>query len=151
MRAVIQRVNEARVVIGGTETSRIRSGILILLGIEDADGADDIAWLTRKIVHLRIFNDSEGVMNRSLLDEGGEAMVVSQFTLHADTRKGHRPSYIRAAKPPIAVPLYEAFVRQLEEVMGKKVATGVFGADMQVHLINDGPVTIILDTKNRKL
>ena len=130
--------------------SEIKNGLLILLGIEDADGKEDIEWLSRKMVNLRIFNDEDGVMNKSLLDVDGEAIVVSQFTLHAATKKGNRPSYIKASKPEVAIPLYEAFVKQLEKDLGKKVGTGVFGADMKVELLNDGPVTITFDTKNKE-
>lgn len=150
MRVVIQRVSRASVTVAGTEKSAIGRGLLVLVGFEDADGADDIQWLSAKIVSLRIFNDDEGVMNRSVLEAGGDILVVSQFTLHAATKKGARPSYIRAAKPPVAVPLYEQFVAQLGRSLGKAVATGVFGADMQVALVNDGPVTIIIDTKQRE-
>ncbi|WP_422083703.1 D-aminoacyl-tRNA deacylase [Ulvibacterium sp.] len=150
MRAVIQRVSKASVTIEGKVVSEIREGLLILLGIEDADGKEDIEWLSRKIVNLRIFNDLDGVMNRSLLDIDGTALVVSQFTLHASTKKGNRPSYIKAAKPDFSIPLYEEFVRQLEIDSGKRVGTGVFGADMKVELLNDGPVTIVMDTKNRE-
>ncbi len=151
MRAVIQRVQEASVTVDDKIISSIGPGLLVLLGIEEADGQEDIDWLCRKIANLRIFNDNNGVMNRSLLEENGDALVVSQFTLHADTKKGHRPSYIKAAKPPVAIPLYETFVRNFEREIGKKVGTGEFGAHMNVNLINDGPVTIIIDTKNKKL
>tara|TARA_R100001369_G_scaffold28595_1_gene51378 strand:- start:2553 stop:3005 length:453 start_codon:yes stop_codon:yes gene_type:complete len=150
MRATIQRVTTASVTVDGKVISEISNGLLIFLGIEDADTADDIKWLSNKIVNLRIFNDEEGVMNLSLLQEEGEALVISQFTLHASTKKGNRPSYIKAAKPEIAIPLYESFVAQLEKDLGKKVGTGVFGADMKVALLNDGPVTIQIDTKNRE-
>lgn len=150
MRAVLQRVSSASVAVEGRLVSRISKGILVLLGLEDADTEEDIVWLSKKIVNLRIFNDSEGVMNRSLLQEDGEVIVVSQFTLHAATRKGNRPSYIKAAKPEIAVPLYERFVQQIELDLGKKIGTGVFGADMKVSLVNDGPVTIQIDTKNKE-
>ena len=129
--------------------SEIKKGLLVLLGIEDADTQEDIAWLCRKIVGLRIFNDAEGVMNLSIKDVDGDAIVVSQFTLHASTKKGNRPSYLKAAKPEVSIPLYEAFVNQLENELGKKVGTGEFGADMKVSLLNDGPVTIIIDSKNR--
>jgi D-tyrosyl-tRNA(Tyr) deacylase len=128
----------------------ISNGILVLLGITYEDEADDIQWLVRKVTNLRIFNDSEGVMNLSLLDVEGEAIVVSQFTLYAATKKGNRPSYIKAAKPEVAIPLYEDFVLELEKELGKKVGTGIFGADMQVELLNDGPVTILIDTKNKE-
>ncbi|SHG02858.1 D-tyrosyl-tRNA(Tyr) deacylase [Arenibacter palladensis] len=150
MRATIQRVTTASVTVDGKVISKISNGLLIFLGIEDADTADDIKWLSNKIVNLRIFNDEEGVMNLSLLQEEGEALVISQFTLHASTKKGNRPSYIKAAKPETAIPLYESFVAQLEKDLGKKVGTGVFGADMKVELLNDGPVTIQIDTKNRE-
>jgi D-tyrosyl-tRNA(Tyr) deacylase len=150
MIAVIQRVTEASVTIGGTVKSHIDTGLLVLLGIEEADSTEDIEWLSRKIVNLRIFNDEEGVMNKSLTDVNGDMIVVSQFTLHASTRKGNRPSYIKAAKPDIAIPLYEQMVKQLEQDSGKPVQTGEFGADMKVALVNDGPVTIIIDTKDKK-
>ncbi|PKA99168.1 D-tyrosyl-tRNA(Tyr) deacylase [Flavobacteriaceae bacterium MAR_2009_75] len=150
MRAVIQRVAWASVSVDGKKISEIKNGLLILLGIEDADSQEDVEWLSRKMVNLRIFNDSEGVMNESLLDINGDAIVVSQFTLHAATKKGNRPSYIKAAKPDVAIPLYESFVRQIELDLGKKVGTGVFGADMKVELLNDGPVTITFDTQNKE-
>ena len=150
MRAVIQRVAWASVTVEGQVVSKIQKGLLVLLGIEDADTSDDIEWLSRKMANLRIFNDDEGVMNRSLIDIDGDAIIVSQFTLHAATKKGNRPSYIKAAKPDVAVPLYEDFVRRLQEDLGKKVGTGVFGADMKVELLNDGPVTITFDTKNKE-
>jgi D-tyrosyl-tRNA(Tyr) deacylase len=149
MRAVIQRVTKASVTIDNKINSKIENGLLILLGIEDADSEEDITWLCRKVAHMRIFNDSNGIMNDSLLDVDGEAIVVSQFTLHASTKKGNRPSYIKAAKPNVAIPLYEKFVKQLEAEIGKPVGTGEFGADMKVELINDGPVTIIIDSKNK--
>lgn len=149
MRVVIQRVSEAGVSIGGKEKARIGQGLLILLGIETEDDGADTEWLCRKIAQLRIFNDEAGVMNKSVQEVGGEALVISQFTLHASTKKGNRPSYIRAARPEQAIPLYEAFVEKLSEVLGRPVGTGEFGADMQVHLINDGPVTIIIDTKQK--
>ena len=150
MRAIIQRVRKADVTINGKVESSIAEGILIFLGIEDADSQEDIDWLSRKIVNLRIFNDERGVMNLSLLDCNGEALVISQFTLHASTKKGNRPSYIRAAKPDVAIPLYEAFLKRLEKDMGKPAGRGIFGADMKVGLVNDGPVTIQIDTKNRE-
>lgn len=150
MRATIQRVTTASVTVEGEEISKISNGLLIFLGIEDADTIEDIKWLSNKIVNLRIFNDREGVMNLSLLQKEGEALVISQFTLHASTKKGNRPSYIKAAKPERAIPLYEGFVAQLEKDLRKKVGTGVFGADMKVALLNDGPVTILIDTKNRE-
>jgi D-tyrosyl-tRNA(Tyr) deacylase len=150
MRAVIQRVSRASVTIDNKVNSKIEKGLLILLGIEDADSDEDITWLCRKIANMRIFNDSNGVMNDSLLDVDGDAIVVSQFTLHASTKKGNRPSYIKAAKPEVAIPLYEKFVKQLEAEIGKPVGTGEFGADMKVELLNDGPVTILLDSKNKQ-
>lgn len=150
MRAVVQRVSKASVTVDGEVISKIDNGLLILLGIEDADEQEDLEWLSRKIVNLRIFNDSEGVMNQSLVENGGNAIVVSQFTLHASTKKGNRPSYIKAAKPVVAIPLYERFVTQMEQDLGQKVGTGLFGADMKVELVNDGPVTIAIDTKNRE-
>ena len=150
MRVVIQRVTEAKVVIEGNVNGEIGQGFMILVGIEEADGAEDIAWLTKKIVNLRVFDDENGVMNRSIMDAGGDILLISQFTLHAMTAKGNRPSYIRAAKPDISIPLYEAFIKSLEEAMGKKIATGIFGADMKVSLTNDGPVTILIDSKNRE-
>jgi D-tyrosyl-tRNA(Tyr) deacylase len=150
MRAVIQRVSEARVTIGAEVSGRIGNGLLVLLGIEETDDSADIDWLCQKIINLRIFNDSAGVMNCSVTDAGGDVLVVSQFTLHASTRKGNRPSYIRAAKPEKAIPVYEKFILQLERLTGKKIFTGKFGAMMQVSLVNDGPVTIIMDTKNKE-
>ena len=148
MKAVIQRVSKASVTVDTKEVAAIGSGLLILLGIVDEDTAEDIQWLSRKIANLRIFSDDHGVMNRSLLDTGGDAIVVSQFTLHASTKKGNRPSYIKAAKPEIAIPLYHNFISKLEEDLSKKIQTGQFGADMKVELLNDGPVTIIIDSKN---
>ena len=150
MRAVIQRVTKASVTVDNKLISKIDVGLLILLGLEEEDTAEDIDWLTRKIANLRIFNDEDGVMNNSLLDNKGNAIVVSQFTLYAATKKGNRPSYIKAAKPDVAIPLYTTFVSKLETVLGKPVGTGVFGADMKVDLLNDGPVTIIIDTKNKE-
>jgi len=150
MRVVIQRVSRASVTVRETVVASIGSGLLVLLGIEDADTPDDGAWLCKKIAQLRIFPDEEGVMNRSLLDTGGEALVVSQFTLHAQTKKGNRPSYIRASKPEKAIPLYETFCEQLESELGKPVGQGVFGAHMDVELVNDGPVTIWIDTQNKE-
>jgi D-tyrosyl-tRNA(Tyr) deacylase len=149
MKAVIQRVTKARVAIEGKQVASIANGLLVLLGIIDEDTQDDIMWLSNKIVNLRIFGDENGVMNKSVIEVNGEAVVVSQFTLHASTKKGNRPSYIKAAKPEIAIPMYEAFVKHLELDLGKKVQTGQFGADMKVELLNDGPVTIIIDTKNK--
>lgn len=150
MKAVIQRVTNADVTIDGKVKSAIQQGLLVLVGIEDADGAEDITWLSGKIVNLRIFNDEHGVMNRSVLETGGDIILVSQFTLHASTKKGNRPSYLKASKPDIAIPLYEKMKLQLEADLGKPIGTGEFGADMKVSLLNDGPVTIIIDTKNRE-
>jgi len=150
MRAVIQRVSKASVTINDKIYSQINDGLLVLLGIEDADAAEDIEWLSAKIVNLRIFNDENGVMNVSVKDINGDIVVVSQFTLHASAKKGNRPSYIKASKPEFAVPMYEKFVQQLTSDLGKKIYTGVFGADMKVELVNDGPVTIVIDTKNRE-
>ena len=150
MKSVIQRVSKASVTIEGEKVANIQHGLLILLGIEDADTSEDIQWLSKKIANLRIFNDENGVMNCSLLDVDGDAIVVSQFTLHASTKKGNRPSYIKAAKPPVAIPLYEAFVQQFQSDIQKEVQTGEFGADMKVELLNDGPVTILIDTKDKK-
>ena len=150
MRAVLQRVSSASVTIDGTVRGSIGRGVLVLLGVEPADTAEDIAWLSGKIARLRIFNDEQGLMNRSLGEVQGEAIVVSQFTLFASTRKGNRPSYSEAARPEQAIPLYEAFVRQLGADLGKPVATGEFGADMKVALVNDGPVTILIDTRRRE-
>lgn len=150
MRAVIQRVSRAAVTVEDKEAGAIGPGLLVFLGITHEDGEEDISWLVRKIINLRIFPDGAGVMNRSLREMGGDMLVVSQFTLHAATKKGNRPSYIRAAKPEIAVPLYEDFLRQAEAVLGKKVGRGIFGADMQVSLLNDGPVTIWIDTCSRE-
>jgi D-tyrosyl-tRNA(Tyr) deacylase len=150
MRAVIQRVSRAAVVIGERIKSSIGPGLLVLLGIGEADGMEDIEWLSGKIGSLRIFNDADGVMNVSLKDIGGELLLVSQFTLHAATKKGNRPSYIRAARPETARPLYEQMIAQLGVALGMPVQTGEFGADMQVELVNDGPVTIWIDTKNRE-
>jgi D-tyrosyl-tRNA(Tyr) deacylase len=149
LKAVIQRVLKASVSIKGQKVANINSGILVLLGIVSDDSHEDIKWLSNKISNLRIFSDVDGVMNTSLLQTKGDAIVVSQFTLHASTKKGNRPSYIRAAKPDLAIPLYEAFVKQLEIDLSKKVQTGQFGADMKVELINDGPVTVIIDTKDK--
>jgi len=150
MIAVVQRVSESSVKIDGIVKSEIGMGVMILLGIEDADNLEDVEWLSRKIANMRIFNDEEGVMNKSLLEVDGEALVVSQFTLHASTKKGNRPSYIKAARPDVAIPLYEAFKKQLVTDLGKEIGSGEFGADMKVSLVNDGPVTIIIDTKDKK-
>jgi D-tyrosyl-tRNA(Tyr) deacylase len=150
MRAVIQRVTNASVTVDEKIVGMINGGLIVLLGIEDADTVEDIQWLSNKIVQLRIFNDQEGVMNRSLKETGGDLLLVSQFTLHASTRKGNRPSYLRASKSDIAIPLYEHMINQLETDLGKQVQKGIFGADMKVQLLNDGPVTIIIDTKNKE-
>lgn len=150
MRLVIQRVLEASVIINGEIFSSIGNGLMILVGIEEADNDSDVEWLTSKVVKLRIFDDENGVMNRSVLDVDGEILAVSQFTLHALTEKGNRPSYIRAAKPDISLPLYEKFCNVLQQKLGKTVKTGVFAADMKVALINNGPVTILIDSKRRE-
>lgn len=149
MIAIIQRVSESSVKIEAKIKAEIGLGLMILLGIEDADGPEDIEWLSKKIVNLRIFPDENEVMNRSLLDVNGEILLISQFTLHASTKKGNRPSYIKAAKPDVAIPIYEKMIVALETELGKSIGTGVFGADMKVSLINDGPVTIVMDTKNK--
>lgn len=150
MRAVIQRVSEASVTVDGNITGSIKNGLLVFIGIEDADTTEDIEWLSGKIVNLRIFNDDNGVMNISIKDIDGGILLVSQFTLQASTKKGNRPSYIKASKPEIAIPLYENMIVQLEKDLGKKIGTGVFGADMKVRLLNDGPVTIWFDTKQKE-
>lgn len=150
MKIVIQRVKESSVVINNNAVASIGNGLLVLLGIVNEDTQEDIDWLCNKIVNLRIFPDENDVMNKSLLDTDGEVIVVSQFTLHASTKKGNRPSYIQAAKPDIAIPLYQNFVKTLQDSLGKAIQTGEFGADMKVHLVNDGPVTIIIDSKNRE-
>lgn len=150
MRVVIQRVKEASVVADGVFRASIGPGLMVLVGIEDVDNQEDVRWISSKIVQLRVFNDEQGVMNRSLLDTGGEILLVSQFTLHASTKKGNRPSYIKASKPPIAIPLYEQLITQLTADLGKPICTGVFGADMQVSLVNDGPVTIFIDSQNKE-
>lgn len=150
MKAVLQRVSEASVTIEGNKVADIMTGLLVLVGVEDADTQEDIDWLAAKIVKLRIFSDADGLMNLSVQDINGDIIVVSQFTLHAATKKGNRPSYIKAAKPDVAIPAYESFVKQMEKELGKKVQTGEFGADMKVSLLNDGPVTIIIDTKNKE-
>ena len=150
MRVVIQRTKEASVTMEGVVTGAIQKGLMVLVGIENADSAEDIEWLAGKIVNMRIFDDAHGVMNLSLKEVGGDLLLVSQFTLHASTKKGNRPSYIAAAKPDIAIPLYEAFIKQLQLELGKTIATGIFGADMKVQLLNDGPVTILVDTKNKE-
>lgn len=150
MRALIQRVSEASVTIDGEIRSKIEFGLLILLGIEDADTEDDISWLSAKISKLRIFDDENGVMNKSVVDVEGEVIVVSQFTLHAGTKKGNRPTYIKASKPDFAIPMYEKFISQLKIDIGKEIGSGEFGADMKVALVNDGPVTIWIDSKNKE-
>lgn len=150
MRAVIQRVTRASVTVDGHVTGSIQAGLLVLIGIEDADNTEDITWLSNKLVNLRVFGDEEGVMNLSVKDVDGGILLVSQFTLFAATKKGNRPSYIRASKPDIAVPLYEQMIQQVSQDLGKPVATGIFGADMKVDLLNDGPITILIDTKNKE-
>ncbi|MEI7735037.1 MAG: D-aminoacyl-tRNA deacylase [Ferruginibacter sp.] len=150
MRTVIQRVTNASVTIDGIVKSAIGSGLMVLIGIEDADSYEDIEWLSNKIVNLRIFDDADKVPNISVKDMGGDILLVSQFTLHAATKKGNRPSYIKASKPDIAIPLYEKMIIQLEKDLGKKIFTGEFGADMKVELLNDGPVTIVIDSKNKE-
>ncbi|WP_281639851.1 D-aminoacyl-tRNA deacylase [Capnocytophaga sputigena] len=150
MRVVIQKVTQASVSIENQIVASIDKGLLVLVGIEDGDTNEDIAWLSSKIVNLRIFDDANGVMNLSVKEVEGEVLIVSQFTLHASTKKGNRPSYIKAARPEVAIPIYEAFIKQVESLLGKKVLTGQFGAMMQVSLCNDGPVTILIDTKNKE-
>ncbi len=150
MRMVIQRVSDASVVVEGEVTGQIKNGLLVFVGIEDADTQEDITWVAGKVINMRIFNDENGVMNKSLIDIAGELLLVSQFTLHASTKKGNRPSYSKASKPSIAIPLYEKLITELETQLDKKIQTGVFGADMKVHLLNDGPVTIIIDSRNRE-
>lgn len=150
MKAVIQRVSQASVTIEDHVVAQIESGLLVLIGIEEADGLEDLQWLSSKIANLRLFADANGVMNVSVKESGGDVLVVSQFTLHALTKKGNRPSYIKAARPELALPIYESFVQQMEIELGKKVQTGKFGADMKVALLNDGPVTLIIDTKNKE-
>jgi len=150
MRTVIQRVKHASVTIEGTVKSQIAEGLLVLIGVEDSDTVEDVEWLAKKIVNLRIFDDKDGVMNQSVIEIDGEILVISQFTLFAMTKKGNRPSYIRASKPETAIPLYEMFCDELGLQLGKEVGTGIFGADMKVELLNDGPVTILIDTKNKE-
>ncbi len=150
MRVVIQRVRRASVSIGGEVHCAIGHGLLVLFGVESGEGLDDLDWLVNKVINLRIFDDQNGVMNRSVMEIDGEILVVSQFTLHAKTKKGNRPSYISAAQPDEAIPVYEEFIRNLECRLAKRVSSGIFGADMQVELVNDGPVTIVMDTKNRE-
>lgn len=150
MRVVIQRVGEASVKVDGNTTGAIAKGLLVLMGVEDADNQEDIQWVSGKMVNLRIFDDENGVMNKSVLDIGGEILLVSQFTLHASTKKGNRPSYIRASKPEVAIPIYEQMIEQLKKDLGKNISTGIFGADMKLQLLNDGPVTIVIDSKNKE-
>lgn len=150
MRVVVQRVSKCTVISNSQKSAHIQSGLLVLLGIVNEDTEEDGKWLINKLINLRIFSDENGVMNKSVIDINGDIVVVSQFTLHASTKKGNRPSYIKAAKPEIAIPLYDSFISQLELEFGKKVQTGIFGADMKVELLNDGPVTIIIDTKNKE-
>ncbi len=150
MRVVIQRVSSASVQINNTTNGIIQKGLMILVGIEDADTIEDINWLSGKIVNLRIFNDADGVMNFSVKEVDGDILLISQFTLHSSTKKGNRPSYIKASKPPIAIPLYELLIESLQKELGKPIATGIFGADMQVSLVNDGPTTIFIDSKNKE-
>ncbi len=150
MRIVIQRVSEASVEVEGNITGAINQGLLVFVGIEDSDTKEDIEWLSNKIVNIRLFNDADGVMNVSVKDINGGILLVSQFTLHASTKKGNRPSYIRASKPEISIPMYEAMIQQLSADLGKPVQTGIFGADMKVRLLNDGPVTIVMDSKNKE-
>ncbi len=150
MRILVQRVKKASVTIEGKIKSMINNGLLIFVGIEESDGDEDIEWLVKKCVNLRIFDDEQGIMNKSILESAGDILAVSQFTLMASTKKGNRPSYIKAAKPEISVPIYEEFCRKMESALNKPIMTGVFGADMQVELINDGPVTIFIDSKNRE-
>lgn len=150
MRVVIQRVSEASVKVDGIITGAIQKGLLVLMGVEDADTKEDIEWISSKIVNLRIFDDADGVMNLSVKDVDGKILLVSQFTLHAATKKGNRPSYIKASKPDIAIPIYEKLIQQLKNDLGKEIPTGIFGADMKVQLLNDGPVTIVMDSKNKE-
>jgi D-aminoacyl-tRNA deacylase len=150
MRAVLQRTAFASVKVDGNITGSIQKGLLVLMGVEDADTTEDIEWLSSKIVNLRIFDDENGVMNLSVKDVDGDILLVSQFTLHASTKKGNRPSYIKASKPDVAIPMYEKMITQLETDLGKKIQTGIFGADMKVELLNDGPVTIVINTKNKE-
>ena len=150
MRVVIQRITKASVTINGSVNGAIQKGLLVFVGIEEEDNMEDISWLSNKIINLRIFDDDQGVMNLSLKDIGGNILLISQFTLHATTKKGNRPGYSRAARPEVAIPIYQAFIKQLENDLGKQIATGEFGADMKVELLNDGPVTIVIDTKNKE-
>ena len=150
MRAVIQRVTKASVTIKGSVNGSIEKGLLVFVGIEEADNTEDISWLSNKIINLRIFDDDQGIMNLSLKETGGNILLISQFTLHATTKKGNRPGYSKAARPEVAIPVYQAFITQLKKDLDKEIATGEFGADMKVELLNDGPVTIIIDTKNKE-
>ena len=150
MRVVIQRVTKASVTINGSVNGAIQKGLLVFVGIEEADNMEDISWLSNKIINLRIFDDDQGVMNLSLKDIGGNILLISQFTLHATTKKGNRPGYSKAARPELAIPLYQSFIKQLQNDLEKEIATGEFGADMKVELLNDGPVTIVIDTKNKE-
>lgn len=150
MRAVIQRVSKAEVQIDGNQKKSVSQGFVVLVGIENADTQEDVAWLAKKIINLRVFNDEGGVMNKSLEEVGGELMIISQFTLHAKTKKGNRPSYIHAAKPEVAIPIYEAFLKELKAIVSNKMVSGKFGAHMEITLTNDGPVTLIIDTKNKE-
>lgn len=149
MRVVIQRVTEASCIVDGAITGEIKDGLMVLIGIEDADTNEDVIWLSNKIINLRIFNDEAGVMNKSLIEVNGDILLISQFTLHAATKKGNRPSYLKASKPQMAIPMYEKMITQLQADLGKQIKTGIFGADMKIRLLNDGPVTIIIDTKNK--
>src|SRR5579872_487161 len=151
MRAVLQRVTQANCTVDGKVTGEIKAGFLVLLGIENADTTEDLQWLAQKIASMRVFSDENGLMNKALADVNGDILLISQFTLFAQTKKGNRPGFTRAARPDKAIPMYEQMVKTLEELTGKKVATGIFGADMKINLLNDGPVTIIMDTKNREL
>ncbi len=150
MRVVIQRVTKASVVVDGHIVGQIAHGLLVLVGIEDEDNEDDVNWISNKIINMRIFNDEAGVMNKSVKEEQGSILLISQFTLHASTKKGNRPSYIKASKGPVAIPIYESLKTKLEEDLGKKIEQGIFGADMKVELLNDGPVTIVMDSKNKE-
>lgn len=150
MRAVLQRVTQASCTVDGTITGEIETGFLVLLGIEDADTADDLDWLAQKIVNMRVFGDENGLMNKALADVNGEILLISQFTLFASTKKGNRPGFTRAARPDTAIPLYEKMIEKLSTLMGRKVQTGIFGADMKIALVNDGPTTILIDTKNKE-
>jgi len=150
MRAVLQRVTEASCVVDGKTTGQIETGFLVLLGIEEADAIEDLDWLAQKIINMRVFSDEDGLMNKALTDVGGDILLISQFTLFASTKKGNRPGFTKAARPDVAIPLYEKMIEKLSALLGKKVKTGIFGADMKISLLNDGPVTIIVDTKNKE-